>query len=113
MSDDEHEIPPPPGLSVQGFMANGARFALVSFTLPVEQGEGARELTSTEVELLRALLRGASNAEIAAMRQKSVKTVSNQVSALLSKCGAASRAELAARWLELLSLADRSPRGRQ
>jgi DNA-binding NarL/FixJ family response regulator len=40
------------------------------------------------------LLSGASNAEIARLRRTSVRTVANQVAAILKKLGAGSRTEL-------------------
>lgn len=108
MSEGDRVVPPPPGLAVRHFRAIGQRHALVSFPLPssraAQPGARARmELTPVEVELLRELLRGASNREIAQLRGTSAKTVSNQVSALLAKCGAGSRTDLAARWLEMLA----------
>ncbi|MFO0619220.1 MAG: LuxR C-terminal-related transcriptional regulator [Polyangiaceae bacterium] len=109
MSERDHDLPPPAGLSVRRFTAKGVHLALVSFALPPngelksESDRAAAELTSTEVELLRELLRGSSNADIARVRGTSIKTVSNQVSALLAKFGAKSRTDLATRWLELLT----------
>lgn len=55
------------------------------------------ELTEAEREVLRRILRGESNAEIAAARQTSLRTVANQVGAIFRKLGVSSRGELAAR----------------
>lgn len=54
-------------------------------------------LTAREAEVLGLVARGLSNQAIAAQLFLSVKTVQNQVSALLTKTGAATRAELVAR----------------
>jgi DNA-binding NarL/FixJ family response regulator len=51
------------------------------------------------------VLRGASNAQIAAARAKSARTIANQVASIFRKLGAHSRAELAVRFASS-SLAD-------
>ncbi|MBK7193709.1 MAG: helix-turn-helix transcriptional regulator [Myxococcales bacterium] len=51
-------------------------------------------LTPAEDAVLAAIVRGDSNAAIAAARQTSVRTVANQVAALLRKLGASSRYDL-------------------
>jgi DNA-binding CsgD family transcriptional regulator len=51
-------------------------------------------LTPSEREVLACVARGLSNAEIARVRQTSVRTVANQVGSLLRKTGATSRVEL-------------------
>jgi DNA-binding NarL/FixJ family response regulator len=89
---------PPKGLSLRRLRARGVELAVLSFPLP--SGEA---LTTAEVALLRELIGGRSNKQIAADRATSVRTVANQVAALLKKCGAESRADLAARWPELLA----------
>ena len=58
---------------------------------------GAEALTAAEAEILALLLTGRSNAEIAAARGTSSKTVANQLYGLYRKLGVCSRAELAAR----------------
>jgi DNA-binding NarL/FixJ family response regulator len=75
---------------------------LVVFVWPTEGEEkGARRPTSplsrAEQEVLDLVLEGRSNAEIAAARRTSQRTVANQVAAILDKLGAASRFELIAR----------------
>ena len=51
--------------------------------------------TPTERTILELLSQGLSNAEIARIRSRSVRTIANQVASLLRKAGAASRRELA------------------
>jgi DNA-binding NarL/FixJ family response regulator len=53
-------------------------------------------LTQAELEVLVAIFHGLRNAEIASARHRSVRTVTAQVSSVLRKCGAGSRAELIA-----------------
>ena len=53
-------------------------------------------LTPTEREIVAALVSGNSNAEIAAARGTSIRTVTTQVARALRKLGVASRGELAA-----------------
>lgn len=55
------------------------------------------QLTARELEVLDLVARGLANHQIAARLFLSVKTVQNRVSDLLTKVGAASRAELVAR----------------
>jgi DNA-binding CsgD family transcriptional regulator len=54
-------------------------------------------LSAAEREVLRWLLRGETNAQVAARRQTAVRTAANQVASIFRKIGVASRAELAAR----------------
>lgn len=54
-------------------------------------------LTASEREVLRLLQRGLSNEAIAKMRGRSVRTIANQVAALLRKTGTSSRRALASR----------------
>jgi DNA-binding NarL/FixJ family response regulator len=54
-------------------------------------------LTRTENEIVRDIVGGRSNVEIAQSRQRSVHTVANHVSTILRKLSLGSRRELAAR----------------
>jgi len=54
------------------------------------------ELTAAEREVLRLLLRGLSNAEIAAERRTAERTVANQIGSIFRKLEVFSRAELVA-----------------
>jgi DNA-binding CsgD family transcriptional regulator len=65
----------------------------------------AASLTPVELEVARAIVQGASNAEIARMRGTAVRTVANQVASILRRLGARSRAHVAAK----LALADWGP----
>jgi DNA-binding CsgD family transcriptional regulator len=70
--------------------------ALLSFTLP---GNGRLyPLTPAESEVIVHVLAGRTNAEIAAARGTSTRTVANQVASLFRKLGVASRLELVVRW---------------
>jgi DNA-binding CsgD family transcriptional regulator len=60
-------------------------------------------LTPAERHVALALLDGRSNAEIAALRGSSPRTIANQVASLYRKLGVGSRAELAARWAGALA----------
>lgn len=52
------------------------------------------DLTSTEQEVLDLLAEGATNAEIAKRRDKSIETINSQVKSILSKTGTQNRAKL-------------------
>jgi DNA-binding NarL/FixJ family response regulator len=79
---------------VQPGAPEGALAAVVSHP-------NAPSLTPAERDVLSMLLEGHGNAAIAHARARAQRTVANQVSGLLRKFGAHSRAELAARIAEL------------
>ncbi len=54
-------------------------------------------LTDAELTVARLVALGRSNAEIARLRARSVRTIANQVAAILRKLGVTSRVEIAAR----------------
>lgn len=54
-------------------------------------------LTPAEHDVVQGLLSGRSNAEIAARRQRSPRTVANQIASIYRKLGVGSRFDLAAR----------------
>lgn len=53
-----------------------------------------RSLTRAEREIARLIVAGLSNAEISRLRQRSERTVANQVASILGKLGVGSRAEI-------------------
>ena len=59
--------------------------------------ESTSTLTPAEREIARAIVDGASNAEIARRRGTSLRTVANQVASILARLGASSRAQVAAK----------------
>jgi DNA-binding CsgD family transcriptional regulator len=71
---------------------NGERLFVVS--LPVDRSH-AVGLTRAELEIARALARGATNAQIAQLRGTSIRTVANQVASILRRLGAMSRSDAA------------------
>jgi DNA-binding CsgD family transcriptional regulator len=66
------------------------------FSVPSGQQGGSR-LSPAEGEVLRLLLRGYRNKEIAQVRKVSPRTVANQVASIFRKLGVQSRSELAAK----------------
>ena len=79
------------GARLSTFSYGGERFVVLSAPLPVPV---LGPLTPSERQVLACIARGMSNAEIAASRKTSVRTVANQVASLLRKMGATSRVEL-------------------
>src|SRR5262245_13517945 len=82
----------PEPLRVTTFEAGSDTFAILSF--PVHELPLPDALSAAEKGVCRLLLTGASNAEIARQRRTSVRTVANQVAAILKKLNAGSRSEL-------------------
>jgi DNA-binding NarL/FixJ family response regulator len=79
-------------LRVTTFEAGPDTFAILSF--PLDELPLPESLSAAEKAVCRLVLTGASNAEIARQRRTSVRTVANQVAAILKKLGAGSRSEL-------------------
>ncbi len=73
--------------------SDDGELAVLSFTLPRDR---AIDLSSAESDVARHILAGRSNAEIAALRRCSARTVANQVASLFRKLGVRSRLELVA-----------------
>jgi len=63
------------------------------FSFPLPLPTLPKALSAAEREIAIAVLEGLSNAEIAAARGTSARTVANQVASLLRKLGARSRSE--------------------
>jgi DNA-binding CsgD family transcriptional regulator len=79
---------PPPGLVA--LESGDGELAILSFALP----PGGVALSRAEVEVVAHVLAGHSNAEIAALRGTSPRTVANQISNIYRKLGVGSRLEL-------------------
>jgi DNA-binding NarL/FixJ family response regulator len=92
--DRPGSLPPPELVSTRLELA-GERFLVLSFPAPHLD---ATALSPAEREILRAILDGRTNRAIAQRRRTSVRTVANQVAAILKKLGANSRYELARRF---------------
>ena len=84
----------PRGLRASRATVGGEEFAVFSF--PVSVGKLPDSLTEAERAVGLALFAGKSNAEIAVGRGTSVRTVANQISAVLRKLNVRSRAEAGA-----------------
>jgi DNA-binding CsgD family transcriptional regulator len=73
--------------------SDDGELVVLSFTLPVDS---AINLSSAESDVVRHILAGRSNSEIAALRRCSARTVANQIASLFRKLGVRSRLELVA-----------------
>ena len=86
---------PPNDLEVELIELDGQELAVI--TLPARGERSLLEaLSSAEREVLLAVDAGKSNAEIAALRQTSSRTVANQLASIYQKLGVSSRHELVA-----------------
>lgn len=93
----------PPGLEARRFEVAGEPF--VVFRFPTTTGAPSdappsEPLSASEADILRMIVAGRSNQEIAAARSTSVRTVANQVASILKKMNVGSRFELARRDLD-------------
>jgi DNA-binding NarL/FixJ family response regulator len=86
--------PAPAGLQVSTLRVAGEELVVISYESESGPEEG---LTPAEREVAVLAAGGAKNAEIAAKRKTSLRTVSKQLAAVHRKLGVHSRAELALR----------------
>jgi DNA-binding NarL/FixJ family response regulator len=87
------ELAPHPGLRLEPRDHAGDEGVVLSFPLPGTSGL-PRCLSKAEGEVASALLLGLSNAEVAARRGVSHRTVANQIAAVFTKLRVRSRLEL-------------------
>ncbi len=97
LADAELSLPAPAALQVVRFEIEGEEYALLSF--PVPEPELPEELTAAEREVVRGVVRGESNGEIARQRGVSANTVANQLRSVYFKLGVGNRRELVSRCL--------------
>jgi DNA-binding NarL/FixJ family response regulator len=86
----------PAGLRAVSVELPSGRYLLLSYP---RDARASACLTTAERQVALALLAGLSNAEIAARRGTSPRTIANQVASIYCKLGVGSRAELAACWV--------------
>ena len=86
---------PPPGFRSAPLEEEGRNFLVMSYELP--EWELPDSLTVAERAVIRAVLNGATQAQIAAARAVATATVSNQIASIFRKLKVGSRMELAAR----------------
>jgi DNA-binding NarL/FixJ family response regulator len=82
-------------LRAASFAVDHDEYCVVS--APFEPAAGFLGLTAAEVEVAKLAISGLSNRAIAERRGSSVRTVANQMAAVLQKLGATSRIQVAAR----------------
>jgi DNA-binding NarL/FixJ family response regulator len=88
----EATVAPPAGLLGARIHLEGKELAVLAFPMRAPRFPAAFSAAEREVAL--ALVEGRSNAEIAAARGTSVRTVANQIVAIYRKLGVHSRPEL-------------------
>lgn len=87
----ERPVAHPPGLEVSRMTVGEQELALLTF--PLRPPALPDSFSGAEREIALAVLEGRSNAEIAADRKTSVRTVANQIGAMFRKLGVHSRPE--------------------
>jgi DNA-binding CsgD family transcriptional regulator len=91
-------LAPPEDLSVLRFTVGSEEYALLTFVtrdIRVDR-QSLERLTETERTILRLVVQGHSNSEIARARGTSASTVANQLYIIYRKLGVSSRRELLA-----------------
>lgn len=89
------ELVPPRGLVAHRFDIGGDAFAVLEF--PIADFGASRlasSLSGSERDVMRLMLEGKTNSEIARDRRRAVRTVANQVASIFKKLGIGSRCEL-------------------
>jgi DNA-binding NarL/FixJ family response regulator len=94
---------PPSQRDVQVFRMQHGQDDLLVVSVPLGR-EPPAGLTPAQLEVARAIARGASNAEIARERGTSVRTVANQVASIFARLGVRSRLQVAAALSRVLRL---------
>lgn len=82
---------------VDVFDVRAAGEDLLVISIAAESDERGPELTPAERDIARDVLAGCSTAEIARRRERSPRTIANQLASIYRKLGVSSRAELAVR----------------
>jgi DNA-binding NarL/FixJ family response regulator len=89
------DLVPPDGLRAHRFDVGPDAFGVLVLTLGNPAASvPAANLTRSEQSVVRLVLEGKSNQEIAKDRRTAVRTVANQVASIFKKLGVGSRAEL-------------------
>ena len=89
------EVPPPRGLEAKRMVHRGDEHIVLSF--PLDAPVVPPSLTKAERAVALLVLDGRTDAEIAAARGVSKRTVANQVASIFRKLDVSSRVELATR----------------
>jgi len=94
---EEQELVPPAGTTVDPLELAGQTLMVISFPVRTRPGGALSGLSEAEASVARLAADGRSNAEIADARGTSVRTVANQMAAVLRKLRMGSRHELMVR----------------
>ena len=94
-ADLAFELPPLRGAMARTVLLGDDEYLIL--TIPVPEWDMPEHLTDAERAVASAVLRGATNEQIARDRRTSVHTVGNQLTSIFAKLGVTSRIELAHR----------------
>jgi DNA-binding CsgD family transcriptional regulator len=91
---------PPPDLEVTSFSVGDREYAIFRFDVaePGEPPPSPANMTAAEWAVVRLVVDGRSNQDIATERGVAVRTIINQLSSVYRKLGVNSRTELALWW---------------
>jgi DNA-binding CsgD family transcriptional regulator len=89
------ELVPPRDMVAHRFDIGSDAFAILEFPLVDFRASClTSSLTESERDVMRLILQGKSNSEIARDRRRAVRTIANQVASIFRKLGIGSRCEL-------------------
>jgi DNA-binding NarL/FixJ family response regulator len=92
---EDADLPLPAGIGADTVVLGEDEYLIL--TVPIPAWDVPQQLTEAERAVALAVLRGASNEQIAHARRTSVHTVANQIGSIFTKLRVASRIELAHR----------------
>ncbi|MBK8998546.1 MAG: hypothetical protein IPM35_22730 [Myxococcales bacterium] len=94
----EEWVPPCPApVGLRGCRLELDERNVLVMSFPLHRGSALPTLTAAEHDVLRLVLAGASNAQVARARGSSPRTVANQLASIFRKAGVFSRSTLALR----------------
>jgi DNA-binding NarL/FixJ family response regulator len=95
-SGTKPSLPPPLASEARTVVVEGQPFLVISHPAPSYVTPSEPSLTSSEREVLLALVSGEATRAIARVRRVAVRTVENQIASIYAKLGVRSRSELVA-----------------
>jgi DNA-binding NarL/FixJ family response regulator len=93
--ESDVDLIPPQGMAAHRFDVGPDAFAILEFPVGDPASVPAPDtLTPSEQDVMRLILEGKSNQEIAHARRRAVRTIANQIASIFKKLRVGSRCEL-------------------